>query len=277
MGISVKKGNGGYLGFDARANVTSSIGIISLRKARLERLGGDLEPVFPSNFLFEDTFATGDLSKWTTANQSSTKKWMVGTSTKGTGTSLVTIPSGSTYAAYITDDGTDNHYTVNTNCHMYFDFTIPTGTTSLTLSFQWMCTGENASAAGSFDFGYIMFASSRFNPSAGTEYSALTLDEGDDKYARLIVGNITGNDRNDNNGKFNSNNSSARVENNGASNAFVEENMTISETVLEELEAPEGLWSTTQERRLIFSFTSDGSVQNDPAWTIANVRLKVNE
>ena len=71
MGISARKGNGGLIGYDARSNVTSSlattssIGILSNRKIRLERLGGDLQPIFPTEFLFEDTFATGDLSKWT--------------------------------------------------------------------------------------------------------------------------------------------------------------------------------------------------------------------
>ena len=55
MGISIRKGNGGYIGFDSRSNVTSSIGVISQRKHRIERLDGDFEPLPPpGNFIFED-------------------------------------------------------------------------------------------------------------------------------------------------------------------------------------------------------------------------------
>ena len=271
MGISCQKGNGGYLGLDSRANYLTTantgsiIGTLSLRKHRLARLGGNYEPVFPGNFLFEDTFATGDLSKWTNVIESSTKKWIVGQSTKGSDGAVKTIPSGSLYAAYISDDGTDNHYVANTECHMYFDFDIPTTAVSLTLKFEWMCYGENGSGASSFDFGYIMFADpSIFTPSAGTGYGLSGTG-----YERIIGSNVAANT---NNGKFNSEDANSRAGASAARNAFYQENITINGSEI----TTGTLWQTGVTRRLVFSFESDSSVQSQPSWTIANVRLKVN-
>ena len=123
MGISTRKGNGGYLGFDTRTNVTSSVGNISLKKAILERNKGNLKPTL-GNVLFEDNFSTGDLSKWTSLEESSAKRWIVGQNTKGNDGSIKTIPSSSLYAAYISNDSVNNSYNPNTECHMYFDFDI---------------------------------------------------------------------------------------------------------------------------------------------------------
>jgi len=265
MGISIKKGNGGYLGFDSRLTTnTTGSGVISNRKLRIERLDGDLPPVYPTEFLFEDTFATGDLSKWTNLEESSTKRWICGQSTKGNDGAVKTIPSSSTHAAYISDDSTDNHYTSNTECHMYFDFDIPNGTTSLTLTFEWMCYGENGSGASSFDFGYIMFCNTSFTPSAGTGYGLSGTG-----YERLVGTNVAANT---NNGKFNSEDSNSRAGASAARNAFYREDITINGSEI----TTGTLWQTGVTRRLVFSFESDSSVQSQPSWTIANVRLKAN-
>tara|TARA_R100000951_G_scaffold115266_1_gene122780 strand:+ start:714 stop:1532 length:819 start_codon:yes stop_codon:yes gene_type:complete len=271
MGISARKGNGGLIGYDARSNVTSSlattssIGILSNRKIRLERLGGDLQPIFPTDFLFEDTFATGDLSKWTNLEESTSKRWICGQNTKGNDGAIKTIPSSSTHAAYISDDSTDNHYTSNTECHMYFDFDIPSGATSLTLTFEWMCYGENGIGNSNYDFGYIMFADpSTFTPSAGTGYGLSGTG-----YERIIGTNVAANT---NNGKFNSEDASSRAGSSAARNAFYGESITIDGSEI----TTGTLWQTGVTRRLVFSFESDSSLTFQPSWTIANVRLKAN-
>lgn len=271
MGISARKGNGGLIGYDARSNVTSSlattssIGILSNRKIRLERLGGDLQPIFPTEFLFEDTFATGDLSKWTNLEESTSKRWICGQNTKGNDGAVKTIPSSSTHAAYVSSDSSNNTYVANTECHMYFDFDIPAGTTSLTLTFEWMCYGENGSGASSFDFGYVGFADTTFTPVAGTGYG---LTNGSN-YERLVGTNVAANT---NNGKFNSEDSNSRAGASAARNAFYGESITIDGSEI----TNGSLWTVGTTRRIIFSFEADSSVNYQPAWTIANVRLKAN-
>ena len=266
MGISAKKGNGGYLGFDSRLTTnTTGSGVISNRKLRLERLDGDLPPVYPQEYLFEDTFATGDLSKWTNIIESSTKKWICGQNTKGNDGATKTIPSSSTHAAYVSNDSTDNEYSANTECHMYFDFDIPAGASSLSLTFQWMCYGENGTGKSSFDFGYIMFADpSTFTPEGGTGYGSSGTG-----YERLIGSNVAANN---NNGKFNSEDANSRAGSTAARNAFYAEDITINGSEI----TTGTLWQTGVTRRLVFSFESDSSVNYQPSWTIANVRLKAN-
>lgn len=265
MGLSCKKGNGGYIGFDARAINTTGSGVFSLRKHRLARLNELLPPVYPTDFLFEDTFATGDLSKWTNLEESTSKRWICGQNTKGNDGVIKTIPSSSTHAAYVSNDSTDNDYNLNTECHMYFDFDIPVGATSLTLTFEWMCYGENGSGNSNYDFGYIMFADpSTFTPSAGTGYGLSGTG-----YERIIGTNVAANT---NNGKFNSEDSNSRAGTSAARNAFYVENITIDSSEI----TTGTLWQTGVTRRLIFSFESDGSLQFQPSWTIANVRLKAN-
>jgi len=269
MGISIRKGNGGYIGFDSRSNVTSSIGVISQRKHRIERLDGDFAPEPPpGDFIFEDTFSTGNFNKWTVVNESVTRQWIVGQTTKGNDGAVKTIPSGSSYAAYVSDDGTDNHYASSTDCFIYFDFTMPEDFDegSLTLSFEWMCYGENGSGVNSYDYGYILFATTDLELEGGTKISDL---DGEGVYQRLTTTNVAANE---NNGKFNSEDSRSRAGTSAARNAFYPENMTLnSESV-----NGEGLWASGVTRRIVFAFTSDGSLQFQPSWTVANVRLKQN-
>jgi len=263
MGISSRKGNGGFIGSDSRTVLTGSAGNTSLKKHILERNKGNYTPEYPSEYIFEDTFATGDLSKWTNVVESATKQWICGQNTKGSDGAVKTIPSSSTHSAYISDDSTDNHYAANTECHMYFDFDIPAGASGLELTFEWMCYGENSTGASSYDFGYIMFADpSLFTPVGGTGYG--TSGTG---YERIIGSNVAANT---NNGKFNSEDSNSRAGTSAARNAFYAENITIDGTEI----TTGTLWQTGVTRRLVFSFESDSSVQNQPAWTVANVRLK---
>ena len=83
MGLSLIKGNSGYIGIDKRGEVasTGTTGSVSVKKHYLERKRGNFSPIIPTtNILFEDDFATGDLSKWTVYNGSEPSQWEVNTS-----------------------------------------------------------------------------------------------------------------------------------------------------------------------------------------------------
>ena len=280
MGLSLIKGNSGYIGIDKRGEVSSTgtTGNVSIRKHYLERRRGNfspIEPPGPVNVLFEDDFATGDLSNWTVLNGSEASQWEVNTSSaclNSAGTPQ-TIPSGSTYAAFISNDGgTSNDYSPNSDVHMYFDFTIPADitVTSLTLEFDWMCFGERSTGVGSYDYGYINYLNKSHpsydgRPVAGSEYTT------DVQYMERVRGTNTS--PNIDGGKFTGDGTSSR--NNSASSGWVYENITIDAT---EITADSGsLWCDNDcTRSIVFSWASDSSIQDNPAWTIANVKLTYN-
>ena len=282
MGISARKTNGGYIGFDTRANVSGSVGVVSQRKHRLARFGGNLVPVTPSAAIFEDDFSSGNFNGATGATWNTnasdeagslTRKWIVGQSTKNSAGDNITIPSGSSYAAYVTDDGTDNHYRSNTNVFIYFDFTIPNITSpSLQLTFDWMCQGENSTGNDRYDYGYILLSKTSFSPEAGTKISGLD-DEDEGEWERIIGTNVSY--FNTNLGKFNSDNSNSRSPTNVTPNAkstWVSEDITLNNAEF----SVENLWVAGATRRLIFGWTSDGSVQDQPSWTLANIKLEAS-
>ena len=277
MGISSRKTNGGYIGVDTRINVTGSVGVVSQRKHRLARFGGNLPPVSDGS-IFEDNFSSGDFNgatggSWNTNASDEagtfTKKWIVGQSTKNSSGDNVTIPSGSLYAAYVTDDGTDNHYRSSTNVFIYFDFTIPNGTKpQLTLTFDWMCQGENSSGNDRYDYGYILISTQEFEPEAGTKLSGLDSEDGWERITNTNVSSF-----NSNVGKFNSEDSNSRSPTNVTPNAqteWVSDNITLNDTKI----TSEGMWVAGAARRLIFGWTSDSSIQDQPSWTLANIKLE---
>lgn len=272
MGLSLIKGNSGYIGLDKRGEVTSTgtTGSVSVRKHYLERKRGNFAPIPDTNVLFEDNFSTGDLSNWTVYNGSEPSQWEVNTSTAclNDGGTPQTIPSGSTYAAFISNDsGTSNGYASSTDSHMVFEFDIPASVnaTSLTLEFDWMCFGERAAGIGDYDYGYLNYINpSSFTPVAGTEYTTNTTSR------ERIIGTNTS--PNTDNGKFTGDGTSSR--NNSASGGFVYENITIDSSEITQ----SGLWCNTNcTRAIMFSFASDSSVVDNPGWTIANVKLTYNE
>jgi len=273
MGLSSLKGNSGYLGVDKRNKVggAGGAGNISVRKFYLERLSGNLAPIPPGGIttLFSDDFNDGTLNKWTVINGSEPSVWYVGSAVRdsngGTGNeggSLVTIPSGTTNSAFISNNSTNNYYASNTDCHMYFDFTIPLAATSITLTFDWLCYGERAVGFTNYDYGYITFADpSLFTPVAGTEYGSSGTG-----YERLVGSNTADNE---DNGKFTGDGTSARSSNT-SKNTFVHESMTIDGTEI----TSATLWAPSTVRRIIFSWASDSSLMNNPSFSIANVILK---
>ena len=277
MGLSLIKGNSGYIGIDKRGEVasTGTTGSVSVRKHYLERKRGNFTPIGPeTNVLFEDYFATGDLSNCTVYNGSESSVLYVGTDVRDSnggsgneGGSSVTIPSGSTYAAFVSNNNTNNYYNNLVDVHMVFEFTIPSDVTatSLTLEFDWLCFGERGSGSGSFDYGYLNFINpSSFTPVAGTEYTTDTTSR------ERIIGTNTS--PNTDSGKFTGDGSSSR--NSSALNNFVYENITIDNTEITQ----SGLWCDNNcTRAIMFSWTSDSSVIDNPSWTIANVKLTYNE
>ena len=259
MGISSRKTNGGYIGVDTRINVTGSVGVVSQRKHRLARFGGNLSPVSDGS-VFEDNFSSGNFNgasgaSWNTNASdeagSLTRKWIVGQNTKNSAGDIITIPSGSSYAAYITDDGTDNHYRSNTNVFIYFDFTIPSVTNpSLRLTFDWMCQGENTSGNDRYDYGYILLSKTTFSPEAGTKLTGLD-DEDEGEWERIIGTNVSA--FNTNLGKFNSEDTNSRSPTNVTPNAkttWVSDDITLDS---EEFSV-ENLWVAGATRRLIFGW-----------------------
>jgi len=275
MGLSLIKGNSGYIGIDKRGEVasTGTTGSVSVKKHFLERKRGNLGPIVPTDpsVLFEDDFASGDLSKWTVYNGSEPSQWEVNTYTACLNSSAVaqTIPSGSTYAAFISsDNGNSNDYTNNSDPHMVFEFTIPSDitATSLTLTFDWMCYGERSSGLGRYDYGYIHYIDpSLFTPSAGSEYDSSSSTGRE----RIIGTNVN---PNTDSGKFTGDGSSSR--NNNASAGWVTENITIDSSEI----TRSGLWCDNDcTRGLMFSWASDFGTIDNPGWTIANIKLIYNE
>lgn len=283
MGRSHIKGNSGFLGLDKRGQYSGdTVGSVSVQKHYLERRLGHFEPIIPptppaGKILFEDDFSTGDLSKWNVVNGSEASTWIVGTDVRdsngGTGNeggSAVTIPSGQTYAAFVSNNGTNNYYDPSSDVHMYFDVTIPLGATALTLTFDWMCFGERSTSTTAYlnyDLGYIMMSPTTFTPAAGTKYD----DEGTGSprsWARLIGGTTA---PNDDGGRFTSDGAGSR--DSGAQDVFVQETITITSTN----PGTTGTWCTNCDRRFSFSWMCDGSVQDNPSFTVANVVLKYED
>ena len=130
-----------------------------------------------------------------------------------------------------------------------------------------MCQGENATGNDRYDYGYILISTQEFEPEAGTKLSGLDSEDG---WERITNTNISF--FNSNVGKFNSEDSNSRSPTNVTPNAkttWVSDNITLDSSEI----TTSGLWNPGSERRLIFAWTSDSSIQNQPSWTIANIKL----
>jgi len=155
-----------------------------------------------------------------------------------TGTALGTC------CAYISNDGgTSAAYTASSSSttYIYFDVTLPTNVDTINLNFDWRCDGENGGGFTSYDFGFVGIAKTTYTPS-GSFPSGNT--------SRERIG-ATSND-----GKFNKSYNSG-----GWSN----EDITLS-TTNEFVNAGEDV-------RFIFGWSNDGSVGDNPGFSIDNVIL----
>lgn len=245
MGLSSIKGNSGYIGIDKRGEVasTGTTGSVSVRKQFLERRRGNFAPITPTgNVLFEDDFEDGTLNKWTVANEggagTAKSDWVVGTAVSS---------SGGTQSAYISDNnGVNAQYygSGQRDSHIYFDFDVPSLATSLTLEFDWRCNGES-----SFDFGYVNYWNTTSTPVAGVEYTSLT--------DRLGASSASG--------RFNDSYQP------GSDLSWFREVITIDGT-----SGNGPLFTPGTTQRIVFSWTNDSSIENNPGMCIDNVILIYN-
>ncbi len=281
MGLSSFKGNSGYLGVDKRGQYSGdTTGNVSTQKYYLESKLGHY-PLVPSSIvLFEDDFSSGGFSNpqvgtWSVVNGSETSPWIVGTDTRDDnagsgdeGGSSTTIPSGSTYAAFVSNNATNNYYDDENYVHLYFEFDIPLSATSLTLEFDWSGYCERSAsttAYTNYDMGYLLFFNpSTFTPTAGTSYG-----ESGTGWER-ILGSDTA--PNDDGGRFTGDSAVDSRSNGVTRTGFIYEKITIDST-----EISGGEWCTNCTRGISFSFMSDTSIMDNPSFTIANVKLTYNE
>ena len=176
---------------------------------------------------FEDFEGTNN---WTFANGTQANKWHVGSAT------FTGLGSKSLYIS--NDNGVTHGYNGNSASivHAYREITIPSGTTNVTLSFDWKARGELLLGLGLiyFDYLQVWLVPSTYNPTAGSNISA----------------------------------SSSRIQ---ISGSFVNQNDFTSFTSTQNLSSFAG-----QNMRLIFEWTNDGSVANLPPAAIDNISLNVN-
>ncbi|WP_419868642.1 fibronectin type III domain-containing protein [Chryseobacterium sp. CT-SW4] len=112
-------------------------------------------PQIPATLPYNQDFTSeNDL---TLLNGNQVNKWIYGSATGN--------PAGS---LYISDNGTDNTYTINSASvvHAYRDISIPAGTTFSRLSFNWLAQGENY-----YDYLRVWLVPVTFNPTPGTQIS----------------------------------------------------------------------------------------------------------
>jgi hypothetical protein len=196
---------------------------------------------FQTTFLIDEDWESNSFTAhtWTLVNDSQ-NGWVVGTD-NGT--------NHGTYSAYISDDGgTTASYTITNPevSHLYIDFTIPSNAIDAELKFDWRSWAENAGGATNYDYGTVVIADTTTTPVAGTEVSTAVAASGGN--GRI---GATAND-----GKFN--------EGYGGSDAnWRTETIDMSSYI-----------GTT--KRLIFTWKNDGSLGDDPPFTIDSIVFKYN-
>jgi hypothetical protein len=110
--------------------------------------------------------------------------------------------------------------------------------------------------------GYLLFFNpSSFTPAAGSSYA-----ESGTGWER-IIGSDTAPDLDG--GRFTGDSNTASRSNAVTRTGFIYERITIDGTEI----SSSGLWCTNCTRAISFSWLSDTSVQDNPSFTIANVKL----
>jgi hypothetical protein len=134
-----------------------------------------LQPASAMQLVSNGGFETGDLTGWTTSGiagagpcPSANKDWNVSNNGAATGCNAVANPSGSTYAAYVMNDGTGP-----LTYKLFQSIFVPLGTVSGQLTFDW--TTVNFSDAGrqlnALLNGATVFSSSTFGSTGWTPQS----------------------------------------------------------------------------------------------------------
>ncbi len=184
---------------------------------------------------------TANLQVTITEFTAEVNSWVIGTAQNNT--------PGGIYGAYISNDGASSTYDVNSLSvsHFYKDFTFPNG--DITLMFDWKCQGENtAGNAVQYDYGTVVIADTTTTPVAGTEVSTTPATGGGN--GRL------GADTND--GKFNLGYGTT------PGTTWNTETIDLSEYA-------------GQTKRLIFSWSNDGSVGANPPFVVDNIIIDTLE
>lgn len=175
-------------------------------------------------------------NSWTVVNDTE-NIWVVGQAENNGGTS----------SAYVSNDGgASATYNINNAevSHFYKDFTFPSDVTSLYLTFDWKCQGENAAGATQYDYGAVVITTTGTTPVAGTEVSTTQATDG-------------GNGRigaDDNLGKFNLNYGTT------PGTTWNSELIDLSDYI-------------GQTKRIVFTWNNDGSVGTDPPFIVDNIKI----
>ena len=255
MGRSFLLGNSGYVGKDKRdeAGSTGTTGNVSVRKHFLERKQGKFPPLdCPSSttgILYQedwDDFVVGDwfvqddtLNGWAVSSQDAAS---------GTSAGLVTLLIGGAYE-YLSDQ----------DVHLWVDLFIPSEVTNLTLDFDWKCNGEST-----FDYGYVWITNS------GDTVTAAPRESTADKNKRLGGDSSV------------ALSSAAFRRYNDTYNASSDTDWVSEPTMRLTADTTQsgpgdsgdvgiGTYVAGDYNRFYFSFTSDGSVENNPPFGVDNI------
>jgi len=241
MGRSFLRGNSGFVGKDRRgeSGITGGTGNVSILKHYLERKGGNFTPIPPASktgILYQqnwENFLGGWLQMPDTLNN-----WAINSASTHSGTkaALVELTTNNTYV-----------YDSNQDVHLWIDIYIDPAITDISLDYWWRCNGETR-----WDYGYTWITFTGDTVTAAPRESAADLAKrlgGDTSVASNLV-------------YYRRNNSTYNA---SASASWVNEPLILLTSGVTQ--------STTtfvpgEHNRFYFSFTSDGSVENQPPFGV---------
>jgi large repetitive protein len=119
-------------------------------------------PQIPATLPVAENWESGSTNGWTLSNGTQTNKWVYGTATSNS-------PTHSIYVS--NDNGVTNAYTntASSVVHAYRDLSIPTGTTDVSVSFDWKNIGETG-----WDYVRVWLVPATWTPTVGTQITAAT-------------------------------------------------------------------------------------------------------
>jgi hypothetical protein len=204
--------------------------------------------------LFQDDFENsgGSLrSAWSINNFDQTNQWHVGSATFSSGTQ----------SAYISrDSGANNIYNAGADAsYCWFDIFIPYDAIRFRIYFDWKCNGEISSsttAYNNYDFGFIMFCLTSFLPSAGATYGAS--GTGYERVDKTVTA-----------GRISGDNTYSTARNALGDTQWITDFMEIDNTYND--------WATGVNRRIVFGWQNDGSLEQQPPIAIDNLRVTYTE
>jgi hypothetical protein len=267
MGLSHLKGNSGFLGIDKRSQIPSKAGVysasteagtMSVKKHFLERNGGILKPFCTSNNptkisqgkLHTENWENFVAGEWSTTIDGDMRWAIVGTVGVGGGTAAVCFNTNLSSYTYV----------ANTDIHLWVDVYVPPNTRNMTLDFDWKCNGETVGAT-SYDYGYVWITNTGDTPTSVARESAADL-------AKRLGGDSTESSSAVYYRKYNTDYVAYAGQWNTEPTIYLNSGATQSGGG--EVGSP-GTFVPNDLNRFVFSFTSDGSDQNDPPFGVDNL------